>query len=473
MDDMYKIIGDIKISNERKEEFNSYILNLLKVGGIRRIEEICLNGQYIKVVEYPTPDENGIVSFNYSIFERKEREMAYYDTNSCQLTCEDRGYMEYGVVMNLLMTMQMAYSELPCFLMYEDEPCRLWGYAVCVEQLLGLKLDFTNRSDCWENLLLFRRYGYVKNDVVKTCLAIPDEFSRCICKNLFAAVYSRTEIRIPKDYPENEFWKIEKETNHWIAAGIGNIMKKCVETDGVDTVRVLLKKLLSSKREERGKLFEKENIYWFRLAELSLYEMPPVFIRAFAMITGEEFWEIWDSFNIEGYDDIIEFDYTEEEKNTNVEKQIFWFIIKKDEGMCKLEFLSIDELAKFKDAEGFVKLWKEQYERIPGVLAEEIETEAELLDILMIQKTFLGTCYIAKTVVNEFLDNIGDIRYRKAVYLYKQLLEEDLKAFPEMTRSQVFNHVLRYTNMDKKRSEVQAYAALLCNIALRKEIFGF
>lgn len=62
------------------------------------------NSQAI-VTTLPCPDENGIVTFDYSIFEQKLRKPATYNTNDCTLKVEDRGGNEYGVAMNLILVL--------------------------------------------------------------------------------------------------------------------------------------------------------------------------------------------------------------------------------------------------------------------------------------------------------------------------------------------------------------------------------
>lgn len=469
----YRIIGNVNVSDERRDEFNDYILKLLKIGGIRRIKGISINGKDFKVVEYPKPDENGIVDFNYSIFEREERELSYFDMKNCQLYCTDRGYMQYGVVMNLLMTMQVAYSETPCILMEKDVPLEIYGYAVCIKQLLGLTLDFTDRSNCWENMLLLRKHGYTDIKIVDVWLSISYKFHTRSWEYVVSSLYIIDKIRECEDYPENDFWKIEKESRKWIGGCVLKILRYCIETEGIDSVRERLRELLELPLEERTQLSKGEDKYWSRLAELSLYELPPVFVRALAMITEEEFWDVWESFHISGYMEKICFIEENQNEEENVSRQIFWSAVKENEGMGRLEFLSNSEAARFPEVEERIKSWKEGYEQISDMLAINLNIEAELIDILVLQEKIWGTHYVSKSMIEEFQKNIEDLRYKKAIYLYKQIMDEDIKDFPEMTRSQILNHVIKYTNQKKKRKDLQAYAALLCNVELRRDVLGF
>lgn len=177
--DLYKIAGNVMVPEEKKEEFNRYILQILYRGGIRKTGQADLGGRKVTVVDYPAPDEQGIVSFDYSIFEKRRRETATYNTDTCELVTPDRGYQEFGVVMNLIMVMQEAYSESQCYLMYKDRPCRLDGYAAVIKDMLGIDLDFSHREKMWDMLLFLKSTEGYQNITAQT---IWDTFSFDLCR---------------------------------------------------------------------------------------------------------------------------------------------------------------------------------------------------------------------------------------------------------------------------------------------------
>ncbi len=108
----YTLVGEVNVPDEKKDELNGYVLELLDKCGIRKTEEIELAGKVITVINSARPDKNGIVSFDYSVFEKKKREVATYDMASCKLFTPDRGYSEFGVAMNLIMILQESYTTL-------------------------------------------------------------------------------------------------------------------------------------------------------------------------------------------------------------------------------------------------------------------------------------------------------------------------------------------------------------------------
>ena len=145
-DDKYKIVGTISIPEEKREEFNRNVEKVLDVLGIRQTEKQMVGDREITVLKKPEADEDGIVRFNYSMFEKRVREGDSYNTKTCQLICPDRGWDEFGVAMNSILIMQEAYSETPCFLMSDDALCPVGSYAAMIEDMTGVKLDFPHRG---------------------------------------------------------------------------------------------------------------------------------------------------------------------------------------------------------------------------------------------------------------------------------------------------------------------------------------
>ena len=158
-DDLYKMAGKVVIPEEKREELNQHILQILYRGGIRKTEQVELAGKKVTVVGLPVPDQQGIIRFDYSIFEKKERKTATYNTNTGELITPDRGYQEFGLVMNLIMTMQEAYSKGQCYFMFEDKPCSVDGYVALIKGMLGIDLDFSHRAKMWDMLLFLKNQG--------------------------------------------------------------------------------------------------------------------------------------------------------------------------------------------------------------------------------------------------------------------------------------------------------------------------
>lgn len=158
MDDcLYKLAGNVAIPAARKEEFNRKVLETLYRGGIRLTENMEVGGKSLTVVKKAVPDREGIVSFDYSVFEKKKRNVATFDTKTGELTTPDRGYCEFGVVMNMVMVLQQAYSAEPCFLTYEGKPVKITGYLDALSTLLGEEIWSANGMNLWEMVDFFHK----------------------------------------------------------------------------------------------------------------------------------------------------------------------------------------------------------------------------------------------------------------------------------------------------------------------------
>lgn len=474
MDDRYKIIGEISIPTNKREEFNKYVLQLLMICGIRKVVEVELVGKRYKVTKLPSTDENGFVYFNYSTFENQERSMSYYDTNTCQLYSTDRGYMQFGLVMNLIMAMQEAYSESMCVLMENDEICDVWGYAVCVKQLLGLDLWYKNRAKRWEMILFFREMEYndiTENDVFR---CYPYEFTYNSAKELFACLYTHCEIRKPIEYPEDDYYKIDMDSRHGNYYCAYKLLSECVEEEGITSVKFKIKYLLSRDYQKRLKMMEMEqNIRWRRIYEISLYELPPVFIQSIAMIANDEFWDIWNELGGKAYTDAFSDMTRSSVPDTSAMSPLFWKKLKVDKGIGRLETLGTKEYQKFEAVNTLLDSWKLEYHQITDIDVEDINIEVCLADSMDLLVEIWNRHYLSKEFVEEFLEHSKDVEYKKAIFLFCEMINEDARLFPELTRKQALMWVSRKVYDNEKKMRLQAFGDFLSNKEIRKEVFGF
>lgn len=474
MDDRYKIIGEINIPLNKREEFNTYVLQLLGICGIREVVEVEIGGRNYKVTEVPAPDEQGIVYFNYSIFEKTERNMSFYDTNTCQLYSTDRGYMQFGLVMNLIMAMQEAYSESMCVLMEKDEICDVWGYAVCVKQLLGLDLWYKNRAKFWEMILFFREMGNTDIKETDVFKCGPYEFSFSSTKELLAYVYINSEIGKPLSYPDNDYYTINIDSRHWNYYCSYKLLSECVEEEGLLSVKYKIKYLLSKDYQNRLKLMEmEENLKWRRIYEISLFELPTVFVQPIAMLTNSEFWDIWNEIGGKAYTDSFSDMTRNSVPDTSAMSPLFWKKLKVDECIGRLETLGTKEYQKFEAVKARLDSWKLEYHKISDDDVEDINIEVCLADSMNLLVEIWNRHYLSKEFVEEFLEHSHDVEYKKAIFLFCEMINEDARLFPELTRKQALTWVSRTVYDDEKKMRLQAFGDLLSNKEIRKEVFGF
>lgn len=153
MDNKYRIVGTVSIPYDKKKELVEHILTILYKCGLRKTEIMNINGKEVKVLAVPAPDEDGIICFDYSIFEKKERNSSTFDTNTFELVTPDRGYNEYGLAMNVIMLLLEAYSETKCYMLCDSKPFYVSGYAELIKGLLGIDIKFTHRLAVWDDFV--------------------------------------------------------------------------------------------------------------------------------------------------------------------------------------------------------------------------------------------------------------------------------------------------------------------------------
>lgn len=473
-DDMYRLEGTVKISENRKDEFNKYVLQILDACGIRKTEEMELGGQRITVVRQPQPDEQGIVCFDYSIFEKKKRETATYNMNTCELKVPDRGYNEFGVVMNMIMVMQESYSEEQCYFMYKDEPCKIGPYALLIKSLLGICLEFPNRARMWDMLLFLKNRERDKSITSKMIWDaytfdfydfIPEQFLAAFC-------IDSDEIEIPKEPFEGEKAEIKTAPKGKLSYYVYQKMKNLIEQDKeTQELKMFLCKLLDANIFKRREMTE--DIRYGIIAEVSLYVLPSVIVRGYALAVRQNFWDVWKELGIKGYKDII----TEEESEKKIEYEEdkryipFYKVIRRD---CEDEFVEFwkDNNLRFSDdMKRQLSDWKTCFTEI--CLQEDFDMEAILTQIVTELEQEWGCRLVDQRFVTEFMEHGEDASYKRALLLFRELMDQDICYFPELTRKQAIRWVLRDNRCSFDFIAMSAFQSLLINHEYRHEILGF
>lgn len=334
-DDLYRLEGTVMIPDNKKDEFNRYILQILDACGIRKTERIELDGRPITVVRRPEPDGQGIVSFDYSIFEKKKRKTAAYNTNTCELTAPDRGYAEFGVVMNMVMVMQEAYSAEHCYFMYEDGPCPVETYAVLIRSVLGIRLEFSNRAKLWDMLLYLKNtaeYQNVTSEMVWRAYSF--DFCEFIAEQFIAAFDIDSEkLTVPEEPFKGEKADIKNAPKAKLEYYVYQIMLGAIENGEKESLEIFLRGLLDADMQKRQELTGDSQ--YGLIAETSLYVLPSVIVHAYALAIQHNFWDVWKKMGITGYSEVITKKRTTGEVQGKEDKNIFRFI-KQSKGTVRM-----------------------------------------------------------------------------------------------------------------------------------------
>lgn len=472
-DNCYKIAGNVVIPQEKKEEFNRYILQILYKGGIRKTERMELGGREVTVVSRPVPDSQGIVSFDYSIFEKRQRETATYNTGTCELITPDRGYQEFGVVMNMIMVMQEAYSVGQCYLMYEDRPDKVDGYVALIRELLGINPDFSHRAKLWDMLLFLKNTEEYQNITAKM---IWDAYSFDLSRfdfGQFMAAYGidSKEITAPQEPFQGEKNEIGKAPKGKLKYYIYQVIRRLVEEGQEEGLELFLRELLDANLSGRKALAE-DALYGV-IAEASLYVLPSVIVHAWAAAVGRDFWDAWKGLGIKEYSEIIMEQETGKDTVHEEDRMTLPFykaIQRKDEDEF-LEFWKDKKLHLSEDMKECLSGWRRRFRRIH--LEDDFEAEDFLAQIVVDLDTDWGCRLVDKDFVTEFIEHKDEENYKKALLLYREFMDEDTEYFPELTKKQANRWIVRNNRYSFDFTAMSAFQSLLINHKHRFEILGF
>lgn len=472
-DDLYKLEGTVMIPKDKKAEFNRYILQILDVCGIRKTEKIVLGGQTVTVIRRPMPDEQGIVSFDYSIFEKEKRKAATYNMNTCELITPDRGYREFGIVMNMIMVMQESYSEEHCYFMYEDEPCRVDAYALLIRGVLGIDLRFPNRARTWDMLLYLRNTREYQN---VTSEMIWQAYSFDFCDLIPEQFLATLDIESERPEPPEEPFKGEKKDIKSAPRGklgyyVYQIMEEAVKNKEKESLEIFLRKLLDADLQRRMELAE--DVQYGMIAEVSLYVLPSVVVHGYALAIHQNFWDVWKHLGINGYSTTIDVQsnartikYEENERYLS-----FYKVIQRDYEDEFLEFWKNGNLHLSDDMNGCLSEWKEHFTEIR--LEEDFNLENFLTQIVIDLDQNWGCRLVDKEFVTEFVEHGEDDNYKRALLFYRELMDKDTWYFPELTKKQAIQWIIRDNRHKFDFTAMSAFQSLLINHKYRYEILGF
>lgn len=469
-EDLYTMAGTVKIPDKRKAEFNDSVLKLLYLGGLRKTEEMELGGKTITVVSRPMPDENGVVRFDYSIFEKYKRDINTYDMNTCELDTPDRGYQEVGVVMNAVMVMQEAYSEGSCYYMAEGKPGKVEAYAALIRALIGADLTFPGRSRMWDMLLFFHHTKGYKNITADDIWeAYPWDHCDLLSEHLMTINHLGSDFSVPEKRFEGGKKDFAEAPKVSLLYYLYEKTAQLVKDGESGTLKGYLKRLLDSERKDRAALAAEDNVYG-EIAEASLYLLPPLIVNVYAVASGQGFWEAWDSMGIKGYSDIIV-----KKRETTYKKDEFFLplykAIQREDEDEFIEYWDGQELKLSDKMKACFEDWKERFGKI--VPDKDFETEPFLAGIFAELEEY-GKCRLVdQAFVTDVLEHRDDSNYQKALLLYKEIIDKDQKYFPELTHRQAIRWLMRRSRAEFDYKEMAAFPSLLMNRKHRFEILGF
>lgn len=468
-DNIFQLAGKVNVPAEKRHEMNKHVLEIMDKCGIRKTAEMTVAGEKVTVVGPARPNGDGIVLFDYSIFEKKKRNISTYNMNTCEFYTEDRGYNEFGVVMNMIMVLQEAYTNGGCYFIKSGKLYHVEIYLLLIQGVLGEKITLPGRIRMWEVYLFFRNSEEYKNVTYKDLL---EDYSKGYGELDIEQLLAVFEVEDKKlIFPDKKMISCRNEINS---------ATPCIRTEyayrifcGMDEAgKIAMKSFLAellnadfAKRKELSARQDEKGI----IAELSLYVLPARLVLAYAQAVEVDFWEIWDSLGAKGYSDIIQENAPKDTEDDFRTLPFYKVIQRKDEDEF-LEFWDGSNLILSQDMKECIRRWEKQINGIS--VPSTVSTEHFLAEI--IARLECGYCrYVDETFVTEFIEHGEELNYQKVLILIQQLLNKGQEYFPELTGEQADEWIIRGAKDRFDYIEISALTSLLTNKEQRNIMFGF
>lgn len=468
-DNMFCLAGKVSIPVEKRNEMNKYVLEIMDKCGIRKTVEMTVAGKKVTVAAPARPNTDGIVLFDYSIFEKKKRKISQYDLNTCELYVEDPGYNEFGVVMNMIMVLQEAYTNGGCYFIKSGKLYDVEIYLLLIQGVLGEKVTLPGRIRMSEVYLFFRNSEEYK-DITYTDLLedYSDKYGRLDIEQLLAVFeIENKKIIIPEEGKiscRNEIKSANSCSRIEYAYRVFRGIKETEKTAMKSFLAELLnadfakRKELSARQDEKG-----------IIAELSLYVLPVRLVFAYTQDVDLDFWETWDSLGTKGYSDIT-WEADSKDDESDFQKFPFYKAIQRKNEDEFLEFWDGGNLLLSQNMKECIRYWEEQMNDIcvPSVISVE-----NLLTNIITRLERSYCRYVDEKFVAEFMEHGSEINYQKALILIQRLLDKEQEYFPELTGEQAEEWIIKDSRDNFDYIEISALVSLMTNKKQRNIIFGF
>ncbi len=471
-DSKYWLVGKINVSEDKKQEFNAYVMEILRRFGMRKRKEIDVAGEKITILAHPTPDKDGIVAFDYSIFEQKNRDISTYNTNTCELYTVDRGCNEYGLAMNCILLLQECYSNGSCFFMNERKPIYAGVYMDLLSTILNKKIPNNGREKMWDMLLLLRKNP--DTDLPSTT---------DIFQHIFTHFYSRFEdfqifsvlATDDTEPPTTDKDPIMARTHISEAPYMSKreyLYRTMTEEYQRDKKMLTdyLRELLHLPLANREKLAGEDNNLGI-IAELSFYLPPACLVSTFALLEGKPFWDEWDNLITRNYyTDIICRDVEGKKLSDEWEKLNIYKIMFRENEDEFLEFWDGENLILSDEMKKCIQKWKNLMDTQED--QTDLQVKAYLEETIAYINKEWSCRYIDEDFIKKIIDHQSDPVWRKALLVLRRIVDDGLELFPEMNRKMAVLWLKPYrTSFDS--AAVAAFGSLMENDVARQRVFGF
>lgn len=464
----YYLEGTFSISDpEKKKEMNNLILEVLMKTGTCRMTTKKVNGKRVPVVAKAAPNKNGIVKFDYSIFEKKIRKGNYYDVNLCKLVIHDIGYNHFAVTMDLIMVILESYSETSCFYMCGDRLVNVTYLAEIIEELTGKILCFDRRARVFDTVAYLKQFKKYEN-FEYSFYAFPLDYITDDQGQFLFYFCNFDKVIGPVEHDSEHDSKSDRDRRK--AFECFELLKKNMELKV--EAKEYITQLLDMTLDERKRESEREHALDY-IARVSVHLPGAYLVKIYSEVYDENFFDVWYQIGKNGYWDV------EESRNLSITRQFsnkhrlsdLYKMTSEDDF---LGLWSDDEIILSEAMRSNLEEYKKKYDEIDIDVIADYDTIAILMSCIDDLQTFWNKQkYIDKEMLDEFTLRKDDMRYKKAVFVLRALINDEIRMFSEFTEQQVREWILRRVNRNAFANKYWHYIDILSNKKRRYELLGF
>lgn len=485
--------GEQKIKEELKEEYTKNLIKLLNAGGMMQFENVNLFGTEIGLIKELTPNEKGVVHFHYNYFSDEAWETAGLNLNTCDFYSGKIGWGEFCDVILAAYVLTEFYTE-------EFGVAEINGEIFDAKETIG-----------WINYVLDKDFTNIRAvDAIKLWETCQDYNSRdissivqeCGCN----VAINLTNLMEYLYLTKNKTWNM-----------LVNALDD-TETDNIVLPKVVLKmEKVIEKLVEKGKTYEEILEYTFDIENFIIncrneniddenqpeqYQLSFVGLlcpKAFILMilceifekdfkeeyklykeklvsSADELFGVGDISKLEPIEKIKTYEYldtpdsalcfrhTEAKENYHISDDdfaLFWT------PNCDLEFS--DNFNKWCDS--LKKDFEEILENLEMVPAQIFIKN--MIETLKYADDTYQRIFAPSTMFYEFISNSENKNYQAAYKLFVKLLEDNLEEGKVIEKVNSWDIADKNITFNKGRLNIKRYLAIMGNVELRKEIFGF
>lgn len=462
------LVGEVCIPPERRDELNERVLSMLWRLGMRRRVKVEVAGTTYDLVRRAEPDADGIVFFDWSVFDGWGPGEGTYDVLTCELRAtHDRTNTVYGVTIGAITTLLQAYSTTPCLVAREGKLCYTGGYRGLVDDILGEEVAWPLGPGVFDGLCVARENPELHEVTpIKLYYAIPVKDCDWLTDELLTAMVIGGAARLdPKEEVVAALADGERLSRWDGIVAMATLMGR--ESDD-GSFEGWMRQLLSGDVECRRRLAEDPDATRSALARLSIAYPAPIVLQCFASARHQAIFDTFDGLGVTLYRDYVPpIERDEPTRCQGIPLSKLYGTRFLDEAWALGMTV---EGAPSEEMEGCIAAWHRSYDEC--VIPEGISMENLLARVLR----FLLKAWECRPIDAAFVDvmraHADDERYLRLITVLVDMAVDEAVAEPELTAWQAIRWVLSREKGETVRRHLSTFVSIVADADLLRQVFG-